>query len=64
MNDEYYYIKLKSIDYDQPDWFLSKDGISPHPDRVKVFSDLDDAIETKNYLKSLYAGYNLEIVRF
>lgn len=64
MNNEYYYIKLKSIDYDKPDWFLANSGLSPHPGRLKIFNNIDEAIEAKNYYKSLYAGYYLEIVRF
>lgn len=66
MNDEYYYIKIRSIEYDGPDYFLTDEGImSLNPRGIRVFNDIDDAIETKNHLKNSYSNfYYIDIVRF
>ena len=66
MNDEYYYIKLKSFDYDQPDRFLTDLGLSISPQGVRVFDDLDEAIDIKKTIQEGHKsyGYKIEIVRF
>lgn len=63
MNDEYYYIKLKSIDYDKPDWFLVEDGLSHSPKGIRIFT-IDEAIDVKKFLQEFHKGYIVEIRRF
>lgn len=72
MNNEYYYIKLKSINYDEPDWFLvdadslsPNEWVSPTPKGITIFDDLDKAIDAKIRLKEyFFKDYIVEIVRF
>lgn len=64
MNDEYYYIKIKSFEYDMPDRFLIEGEFSPSPKGVRVFDDLDDAIGVKKMLLDGCPNYTVEIVRF
>lgn len=62
---EYYYIKIKSIEYDQPDGFLTEDGVFlPFPKGIRVFNDLDEAIDMKKIVQDEHKGYTVEIVRF
>lgn len=63
MNDEYYYIKIKSIEYDQPDRYMIEDGFSLSPIGIRVFDDIDEAIDIKNNLQKEH-NYKVEIVRF
>lgn len=64
MNDEYYYIKIKSFEYDKPDWFMVEGGFSPSPKGVRVFDDIDEAIDVKKMVQDDHKGYTVEIVRF
>lgn len=64
MGFEYYYIKIKSIEYDRPDWFLVEDGVSPSPKGVRIFNTVDEAIEVKQFLQKDHKGYTVEIERF
>lgn len=66
MNDEYYYIKLKSFEYDTPDLFLIEGGFSPSPKGVRVFDDVDEAINVKKTIQEGHKsyGYKIEIERF
>lgn len=61
---EYFYIKIKSIEYDQPDWFLVEDGLSHSPKGVIIFYTIDEAIELKQFLQEGHKGYTVEIERF
>lgn len=61
---EYYYIKIKSIEYDRPDWFLTTEGVSTSPEGIRVFNDLDEAIDIKKIVQGEHKGYTVEIVRF
>lgn len=63
MNNEYYYIKIKSIEYDQPDWYMIEDGFSLSPIGIRVFDDIDEAIDIKNKLQKEH-NYKVEIERF
>lgn len=62
--NEYYYIKLKSIDYDKPDWFLVEDGFSHSPKGVRIFYTIDEASEVKRFLQEFHKGCTVEIERF
>ena len=64
MNDEYYYIKIKSFEYDKPDQFLVEGDVSPSPEGIRVFDDLDEAISVKKMLLEGCSTYTVEIVRF
>ena len=64
MNDEYYYIKIKSFEYDKPDQFLVEGGVSPSPKGICVFDDLDEAIGIKKTWLEGCPNYIVEIVRF
>jgi len=64
MNDEYYYIKIKSFEYDEPDQFLVEGGFSPYPKDIRIFDDLDVAIGVKKMLVEGCPKYTVEIVRF
>ena len=64
MGIEYYYIKLKSIDYDERDWFLVEDGLSHSPNGVRIFYTIDEAIDVKKFLQEVHKGYTVEIERF
>ena len=64
MSEEYYYIKIRSIEYDRPDWFVTKGGFSPSPNGIRVFDDIDEAIDVKKIVQDGHQGYRVEIRRF
>lgn len=70
---DYYYIMFGSLNYDEDPLFLSANyEISHSPDRIKVFSSLEDAVDYKHKLLAyetyqqsyMFDYYEINIERF
>ncbi len=61
---DYYYIKFQPLDYDDAPYYLCTDRISKKPTSLKVFDNIEDAIEYKNkeFDRDTYRALDYEIL--
>ena len=70
MNNEYYYIKAKAINYGEDDYYLCMgDNFHLAPVPLKIFSSIEDAVDWKfnklddETFRSIFPNHEISIER-